>query len=210
MGLTLAGVVRNKLLAHPADIAKTLRQTPAILAPGAVRRTDPPIFDGGLMKKLLSLLCGVLSLFGLSACDQFVIDDLKPGVSTGFEVRDKLGPPGIEWRNEDGSVTWEYTQQPQGTTCYLITVDGRNIVQKVEQVLTEAQFARIQPGLNQDQVRRLLGKPAKTQYFQLKNETVWDWLIDNSNGAEPVFFNVYFNPKGQVVRTGRDIEYKGR
>jgi len=59
-------------------------------------------------------------------------------------------------------------------------------------------------------VRRLLGKPAKTQFFQLKNETVWDWLIDNSNGAEPVYFNVYFNPQGQVVRTGRDIEYKGR
>ena len=56
----------------------------------------------------------------------------------------------------------------------------------------------------------MLGKPAKTQFFQLKNETVWDWLIDNSNGAEPVYFNVYFNPQGQVVRTGRDIEYKGR
>ena len=162
------------------------------------------------MKKLLSLLCGVLGLFGLSACDQFVIEDLRPGVSTGFEVRDKLGPPGIEWRNADGTVTWEYTQQPMGTTCYLITVDGNNVVQKVEQVLTEAQFARIQPGLTQDQVRRLLGKPAKTQYFQLKNETVWDWLIENRNAAEPVYFNVYCDPQGRVLRTGRDIEYKGR
>lgn len=162
------------------------------------------------MKKLLSLLCGVLGLFGLSACDQFVIEDLRPGVSTAFEVRDKLGPPGIEWRNGDGTVTWEYTQQPMGTTCYLITLDGNQVVQKVEQVLTEAQFARIQPGLTQDQVRRLLGKPAKTQYFQLKNETVWDWLIDNRNAAEPVYFNVYFNPQGRVLRTGRDIEYKGR
>jgi len=105
MGSTPAGVVRKKVIAHPAGLEKTPRKTPAILAPGAARRTDRPIIDGALMKKLLSLLCALLSLFGLSACDQFVIEDLKPGVSTGFEVRDKLGPPGIEWRNDDGTVT---------------------------------------------------------------------------------------------------------
>ena len=162
------------------------------------------------MKKLLSWLCGLLSLIGLSACDQFVIEDLKPGVSTGFEVREKLGPPGIEWRNTDGTLTWEYSMQPMGTTCYLITVDGANIVQKVEQVLTAAQFARIQPGFDQDQVRRLIGKPAKTQYYELKRETVWDWLIDNSNATEPVYFNVYFDTQGKVLRTGRFTEIRGR
>ena len=94
------------------------------------------------MKRIRTLLCGVLALFGLAACEEFAIKDLRPGVSTGFEVRDKLGPPGLEWRNDDGTVTWEYTQQPQGVTCYLITIDGSNVVQKVEQVLTEAQFAR--------------------------------------------------------------------
>ncbi|MCB1959180.1 MAG: hypothetical protein KDE68_01435 [Rhodocyclaceae bacterium] len=161
------------------------------------------------MKRILSVLCGALALFGLSACDQFVIEDLKPGVSTAFEVRDKLGPPGIEWRNPDGSVTWEYTQQPAGITCYLITIDANQIVRAVEQVLTEAQFARITPGLDESQVRRLIGKPAKTQHYALKQETAWDWLIDNSDTLAPVYFNVYFNPQGQVVRTGRFTERLG-
>lgn len=160
------------------------------------------------MKRLIALICGLFGLLGLTACDQYVIEDIKPGVSTGFEVRERLGAPGIEWRNHDGSVTWEYSQQPKGITCYLITVGNDNVVREVEQVLNETQFARIQPGFTQDQVRRVLGKPAKTQFFQLKNETVWDWLIDNSNGAEPVYFNVYFDPQGSVIRTGRGVEIK--
>ena len=161
------------------------------------------------MKRLIAMFCGVFGLLGLSGCDQYVIEDIRPGVDTGFEVRERLGAPGIEWRNHDGTVTWEYSQQPKGTTCYLITIGTDNVVQRVEQVLTVSQFARIQPGFTQDQVRRVLGKPAKTQSFQLKNETVWDWLIDSSDGAAPVYFNVYFNPQGLVTRTGRDVEIRG-
>ena len=67
------------------------------------------------MKRLISLLLGTLAMLGLAACDAVNMKDLKPGVSTGYDVRDKLGKPGIEWRNDDGSVTWEYTRQPEGT-----------------------------------------------------------------------------------------------
>ena len=67
------------------------------------------------MRKLLSLLLGALAVLGLASCDAVNMKDLKPGVSTGYEVRDKLGKPGLEWRNDDGSVTWEYTRQPEGT-----------------------------------------------------------------------------------------------
>ena len=161
------------------------------------------------MKRIRTLLCGVLALFGLAACEEFAIKDLRPGVSTGFEVRDRLGPPGIEWRNGDGTVTWEYSMQPAGVTCYLITIDANNVVQAVDQVLTEAQFARITPGLDETQVRRLIGKPAKTTFHALKQETVHDWLIDNSDRLALVYFNVYFDQQGRVVRTGRYTERLG-
>ena len=113
------------------------------------------------------------------------------------------------WRNGDGTVTWEYSMQPAGTTCYLITLDANNVVQAVDQVLTEAQFARITPGLDQTQVRRLIGKPAKTTFHALKQETVHDWLIDNSDRLALVYFNVYFDQQGRVVRTGRYTERLG-
>jgi hypothetical protein len=116
-------------------------------------------------------------MLGLAGCDAVNMKDLKPGVSTGYDVRDKLGKPGIEWRNDDGSVTWEYTRQPEGTECFMATIGPDNILKSLENVLTPQNFARVQPGWTRDQVRRLLGKPRSVQVFAMKKEEVWDWRL---------------------------------
>ena len=159
------------------------------------------------MHKLLSFLLGALALVGLAGCDAVNMKDLKPGVSTGYDVRDKFGTPGIEWRNDDGSVTWEYTLQPQGTECFMITVGPDNILRSIENVLTPANFARIQPGWTKDQVRRLLGKPRSVQKFALKKEEVWDWRLPPEISVD-VFFNVHFDEAGVVTGTSRSTEQK--
>lgn len=160
------------------------------------------------MRQLIALLLGALAALGLAGCDATNMKDLKPGVSTGYDVRAKLGQPGIEWRNEDGSVTWEYTRQPQGTECFMITVGPDNILRSIENVLTPANFARIQPGWSKDQVRRLLGKPRSVQKFALKKEEVWDWQLPPEFSAN-VFFNVHFDEAGVVTGTSRSTEQKG-
>ena len=160
------------------------------------------------MHKLLSFLLGALALVGLAGCDAVNMKDLKPGVSTGYDVRDKFGTPGIEWRNDDGSVTWEYTRQPQGTECFMITVGPDNILRSIENVLTPDNFARIQPGWTKDQVRRLLGKPRSVQKFALKKEEVWDWQLPPEISVN-VFFNVHFDAAGVVTGTSRSTEQKG-
>ena len=95
------------------------------------------------MRKLLAYLIGALALIGLAGCDAVNMKELKPGVSTGYDARDKFGTPGIEWRNDDGSVTWEYTRQPQGTECFMITVGPDNVLRSIENVLTPANFAEL-------------------------------------------------------------------
>ena len=74
-----------------------------------------------------------------------MLQDIKPGVTTAVEVRAKMGNPGFEFRNDDGSVTWEFTRQPSGVHCYMITFGTDQIVQKVDQVLNEANFAKSSP-----------------------------------------------------------------
>jgi len=161
------------------------------------------------MKRILAALCGLLGLMGLGGCERYLITDIRPGVTTRGEVQEHIGPPGIEWRNEDGTLVWEYSMQPAGTTCYQLTIDAAGIVQRVDQVLTPANMARVVPGMNETQVRRLIGKPARTHFFQLKQETAWDWLIDNSAQMERRYFNVYFDTAGVVVRTGEQTETLG-
>jgi len=154
------------------------------------------------MKSILRLLCGWLSVLGISACDVFDIEAIKPGVTTALEVRDRLGAPNTEWRNGDGTVTWEYSRQPEGVTCYMITIGRDQRVSAVEQVITEANMARLAPGWTKAQVSRLLGRHRSVERFDLKHEEVWDWNIPREFGDE-TFFNVHFDPEGRVLRTSR-------
>ncbi len=162
------------------------------------------------MKRLLAYLCTFLAALGISACDYFNLRELQPGVSTATEVRERFGVPEMEWANTDGSVTWEFSRQPEGIECFMITIGADNILRRVDQVLDEQSFARVVKGLNGDEVRRLLGKPARSQFFQLKQETVWEWKISHgfAGSSEPVFFTVSFNTDGRVVGTGRYTQYR--
>lgn len=162
------------------------------------------------MKRLLALLCSLLAAVGLPACDYFNTRDLRPGVSTDLEVRDRFGPPQREWRNDDGSVTWEYSRQPEGAECYMITIGPDRVMRALDQVLNEANLARVQAGMSGAEVSRLLGRPASSQFFELRRETVWEWLIERgSQVAEPVYFTVSFNEDGRVAATGRYTRMRG-
>ncbi len=154
------------------------------------------------MKSILRALCGLLSVLGITACDVFDIEAIRPGVTRAVEVRDRLGAPNTEWRNEDGTVTWEYSRQPEGVTCYMITIGRDQVVQAVEQVITEVNMARIQPGWTRAQVSRLLGRHRSVEQFDLRQEEVWDWNIPREFGDE-TFFNVHFDRAGVVMRTSR-------
>jgi hypothetical protein len=90
----------------------------------------------------------------------------------------------------------------------MITVGPDNILRSIENVLTPANFARVQPGWTRDQVRRLLGKPRSVQKFALKKEEVWDWRLPEEFSAH-VFFNVHFDEAGTVTGTSRSTEQKG-
>jgi hypothetical protein len=146
----------------------------------------------------------------LPACDAFNLQELKPGITTAAEVRSRMGEPGMEFRNPDGSVTWEYTRQPQGIECYMITIGPDQILRSVEQVLTEANQARIVAGMDKDEVRRLLGMPgSKTSYPNLQEE-VWDWRVAGMMPSEETHFHVHFDPAtGLVRRTSRRVEARG-
>ena len=162
------------------------------------------------MIRLLVFLCAFFAATFLSGCDYFVLEKLQPGVSTALDVRDNFGAPGMVWRNDDGSVTWEYSRQPLGTTCYMITIGPDDVLRGIDQVLDEDGFARVRRGMTGDEVRRVLGKPASSEYLQLSRETVWSWRIEApASASDSLFFTVHFNADGRVSRTGRNVEYRG-
>ena len=153
------------------------------------------------------------SLLTLTACDPQRISELKEGVSTEADVRDRFGAPENVWDEPGGARTFEYNRQPAGQVNYMITIGADGRMSALRQVLTPENFARVQPGQRMDEVRRLLGKPAKATPYPLKNETHVDWrYLEAPNQAK--VFTVVHGPDHVVLRTqtGPDLdapEFKG-
>ena len=136
----------------------------------------------------------------LAGCDPQRINELEEGVATEADVRARFGEPEKIWDGPGGAQILEYNRQPAGQKNYMITVDAMGRMTSLRQVLNPANFARIQPGMMMEDVRRTLGKPAKTTSYSLKNETVWDWrYLEPPNTA--MVFTVWFNPDYRVLRS---------
>lgn len=160
----------------------------------------------GWISSALSTIVAAL----LPACDMVNLPKIKPGVTSAAEVRSHMGNPGFEFSNPDGSVTWEYTRQPAGVHCYMITIGRDQIVQKLEQVLTEANFGRVRDGMSRDDIRRLLGAPASKIVFDNLGEDIWEWRVEGMPRNEETYFMVHFDLQtGEVRKTSRRIAMKG-
>jgi outer membrane protein assembly factor BamE (lipoprotein component of BamABCDE complex) len=150
----------------------------------------------------LTVLVALVLLMALTAlvagCDPQRVEKLEEGVSTEVEVRKQFGDPVTITTEADGSRSFDYPRQPEGWTNYVITIapDGR--MSSLRQLLNEDNFARVKPGLTQQQVRKLLGRPAKTQRFALRIEEVWDWRF-KQNGHDAKMFSVTFGADGAVL-----------
>ena len=147
------------------------------------------------------------ALLALAACDPQRISELKEGVSTEADVRDRFGVPENVWDEPGGGHTLEYNRQPAGQVNYMITVgsDGRLVA--VRQVLTPENFARITPGMDMALVRRSLGKPAKVTPYALSGETHHDWRFAEPPNI-PKVFTVVTKDGSTVLRTqiGPDMD----
>lgn len=150
-----------------------------------------------MLKRWASFVCIALAL---GACDPQRIDKLEEGVATEADVRAQFGEPEKIWDAPDGGHTFEYNRQPQGHQNYMITIGTDGKMSALRQVLTPQNFAKVQPGMAMEDVRKMLGKPMKTTSFKLKNEVDYDWrYLDSPNTS--MVFTVVFDPDYRVLRT---------
>lgn len=116
------------------------------------------------------------------------------------------GEPTTRWQNKDGSTTLEFATQPLGTTCLMIHLSADGTLISHWDALSLTNRARIEPGMDQETVRRLLGAYRSVQYFQFSGEKVWDWNVENDGPGYATRFNVHFM-NNKVVRTSQTYEF---
>ncbi len=155
----------------------------------------------GLRSSLTVGLSAVLGGLVLAACDPQRIEQLEEGVATEADVRAQFGEPAATYRDDDGSMTLEFPRQPEGHRNYMITLGADGKMSALRQVLKPEEFAKLRPGLDKLQVRRLLGRPASTQPLPLKQQETWEWRYLGA-GNEALLFFVNFDADGRVLDTG--------
>jgi hypothetical protein len=148
----------------------------------------------------MALLFGAL----LAGCDLQKIKELEEGVATEADVRRRFGEPAAVYTDEGGARTLEFPRQPEGQRNYMITIGADGKMSALRQVLTPPNFAKVVAGQDKVQVRRTLGRPARTQVYEMKKEEVWDWRW--LDGAQNKLFSVTFDRDGRVVGSASTID----
>ncbi len=133
----------------------------------------------------------------LAGCDPKRISELEEGVSTEADVRARFGEPENIWDSPAGRV-FEYNRQPQGQKNYMITIGPDGKMAALRQVLTPENFARVQPGMAMEDLRKLLGKPARRTPYPLKRQTEWEWRWVQPPNS-PMVFTATLNDDQRVV-----------
>jgi outer membrane protein assembly factor BamE (lipoprotein component of BamABCDE complex) len=142
--------------------------------------------------------------------DALLLKGLTPGITTEDQVRKQMGRPETERTYTDGSKRLEYPRGPAGLNTYMVDINQNGTLSAITQVLTATNFGKIRPGMTEDEVRRLLGKPGEVARYPLKPETVWSWKWLEGGVTQEAFFNVHFDADGKVYTTSRSDVIRGR
>ncbi len=146
---------------------------------------------------------GFLStILGIVGCDRVATGELQAGQSTVADLKAKMGEPASVNREGDKEI-WEYPLGPEGVRTYMMTINAQGTVEKIDQVLVEANFKRIVPGMTITEVRRILGRNSKEQRFGMTpNELTHKYKFNAGN--EDQYFDVTYNAEGRVQSVGYD------
>lgn len=128
---------------------------------------------------------------------------IRPGTPAA-ELQQRWGAPAEVWKNADGSEDWEYPRGPLGRQTFMVAVGPDREVRKVRQVLSDEYLLRVRPEMSRGEVRRLLGRPAETAFFDRRDEEVWTWRYEDAGRS--MLFHVVFDRSSGKVRTSFSID----
>lgn len=146
------------------------------------------------------LSMSLVFLLSLAACDSQKMENMEVGVTSEAQVRAQWGTPDATYAEGDGAQVLAYSRQPAGQKSYMIVLGADGKLKAIRQVLVADTIAKVQPGMDGESLRRLLGKPGKVRKYDLKpDEEVWEWRWLDGNDAK--ILSVTLGPDGKVLRS---------
>ena len=143
------------------------------------------------MKSIFSLAL----LAVLAGCANYAGRTLVPGQSSAEEVDALMGPAAERRAAPGGETVFYFPRQPYGREVYTARIGPDGKLRAIEQRLTEANLARLRPGVSRgEDVRDLFGPPFQTDLFPRLEREVWTYKM--YGGSQ--------QPKDLYVQIARD------
>ena len=143
------------------------------------------------MIQRLAVICAALAL---TSCAELGVRAGAPEAA----ARAAYGPPAQELDLPDGVRQLVYPTGPLGTRTFMVYVKTGTI-QRVDQVLTDDTFFRIQTGTTtRDEVRRMIGPPSRIVRFENLKQDAWDYRFRDAWGYL-ADFSVMIDDRGIVA-----------
>ena len=113
------------------------------------------------------------------------------------QIAQEMGPPVVRVPLPQGQERWVYSYQPAGQQAYHMVMDAQQRLLRVEQVLQEAHFLQLKPGVDRRQdVFNYFGKPALVEHVGNFKGDIWTYRIrENSIDRQA---HVFIDPDGVV------------
>ena len=154
------------------------------------------------MKPLGIFSLAVLLAVLLGGCAGYSPTGVAPGQSESDAVR-SMGAPTGRYALPGGGARLEYARGPYGRHTYMIDLDSAGRVERVVQVLTEANFLRVAPGMGRDELLLLLGRPGEVFAVPWQRAQVWNWRYPTS---DCLWFQATVTLDGRVLDAGRGVD----
>ena len=124
-----------------------------------------------------SMFLPAVVAFFLTACSGYA-PSANPTGMTADQVIAQMGTPETR-RTVEGGSRLEYPRGPFGKHTWFVYLDPTGRVVRTEQVLNERNFLNINPGMTQDEVRMMLGRPGAVYTLGRSRGVVWNYRYEN-------------------------------
>ena len=148
-----------------------------------------------------SLSCRVLAAALVAGCaTAYAPTSVHAGDSRATVIA-QMGEPVATYATPGGGQRLEYSHMPAGLMTWMVDLDAAGKVLRWEQVLDEAHFGAIGPGLTEAEVRQLIGPPSERgHYWRPVEAQTWRYRFQTVQRC--IVFELSFG-----VKTGRTLEY---
>ncbi len=146
--------------------------------------------------------CVLTAALLLGGCAGYAPSAVVAGQSEAEVVR-SMGMPTGRYALPGGGSRLEYARGPHGRQTYMVDLDAAGRVTGWEQVLTDATFLRVVPGMPRDDLLRLLGRPGEVFGAGWQGDQVWNWRYPNN---DCLWFQATVTRDGRVKDAGHGID----